>query len=71
MPITKSSRYNARFNMVLLPAERAMLQSIADSVGLSESDVVRQFIRARYVELFGEKRPGKPKPKPNAKAARG
>ena len=66
MPVTDKSRYTARFNMVMLPEERAMLQAIADDAGLKESDIIRQFVRARYAELFGKKRPGKPSPKPNS-----
>ena len=70
MPITAASRYCARFNMVLTPDERAMLQAIADETGLSESDILRQYIRARYAELFGKTKPGKPRPKPNSAKAR-
>ena len=60
----------ARFNMVLSETERAMLQRLADDSGLSESDIVRQHIRRAYAERFGDKRPGKPTPKYNSKAAR-
>ena len=67
MPVTDKSKYTNRFNMVMLPEERAMLQAIANEADLKESDIVRQFIRARYAELFGKKRPGKPSPKPNSK----
>ncbi|HWA76556.1 MAG TPA: hypothetical protein VG937_29680 [Polyangiaceae bacterium] len=70
MPITKTSTYTARFNMVMLPEERAMLQALGEAVGLKESDVVRQMIRRDYAERFGTKRPGKPKPKRNARGAR-
>ncbi len=62
MPVTKHSVYNTRFNMVMLPEERAMLQALAKSAGLKESDVVRQMIRRDYADEFGNKRPGKPKP---------
>lgn len=40
-----------------------MLRAIASEAGLSASDVIRQFIRARYRELFGDKRPRPPKTK--------
>jgi hypothetical protein len=63
-------RFTARFNMVLLPDERAMLQAIAEERGLKESDIVRQGIRREYAELFGKKQPGKPEPKYNSDAAR-
>jgi hypothetical protein len=67
MPITESSRYNARFSMVMLPDERAMLQALARRAGLRESDVIRQAIRREYSEHFGTKKPGKPKPAHNAR----
>lgn len=63
--------YTARFNMVMQPQERAMLQALADDQGLKESDVVRLMIRAAYKERFGDEKPGKPVPKYNAKAALG
>jgi predicted transcriptional regulator len=62
MPVTKDSTYNTRFNMVMLPEERAMLQALAREAGLKESDILRQMIRRDYVEQFGAKKPGKPKP---------
>jgi hypothetical protein len=60
--------YSARFNMVMLPEERAMLQALASAQGLRESDILRQAIRRMYADAFGEKRPGKPRPKYNARA---
>jgi hypothetical protein len=40
-----TSEYTARFNMVMLPEERAMLQALAKEAGLKESDILRQMIR--------------------------
>ena len=62
-------KYTARFNMVMLPEERAMLQALSDEQGLKESDVVRQMIRRDYKAAFGDKKPTKPKPKYNSAAA--
>lgn len=33
--------------------EMAMLQAVAEAIGLSQSDTVRQLIRRAYVELPG------------------
>ena len=63
--------HTARFNMVMLPMERAMLQRLADHEGLRESDIIRQEIRKAYKEIFGNKRPGKPEPKYNSAAVIG
>lgn len=68
MPITETSAYVARFNMVMLPEERGMLQALAEATGLKESDVVRQMIRRDYAARFGAKKPGKPTPKRNSQA---
>lgn len=59
-PITESSSYTARFNMVMLPEERAMLQALAKEQGLKESDIVRQMIRRDYAAAFGKRRPAEP-----------
>jgi hypothetical protein len=58
---------DARFNMVMLPEERAMLQALAGLSGLSESDIVRQLVRREYAATAGSKKPGKPVPKYNAR----
>src|SRR4030095_2624706 len=71
MPITEKSEYTERFNMVMLPEERAMLQALSKASGLKESDVVRQMIRRNYADQFGKKRPGQPKAKYNSKVPRG
>lgn len=63
----QTAHYSARFNMVMQPQERAMLQSLADDAGLKESDIIRQMIRSAYKDRFGDKRPGKPEPKYNAR----
>lgn len=66
----ETSSYIARFNMVMLPEERAMLQALAKDTGLKESDVLRQMIRRDYADRFGKKKPGEPVPKYNSAAAR-
>lgn len=45
------------------PEEMAMLKRLAESDGVSSSDLVRQFVRRQHAERFGEPRP-RPKPKP-------
>lgn len=70
MPISDSSNYSARFNMVMLPEERSMLQALSREQGLKESDVVRQMIRRDYAATFGKKKPGEPLPKYNSAKAR-
>lgn len=70
MPIVESSTYTARFNMVMLPEERAMLQALAREQGLKESDVVRQFIRREYAAAFGKRKAGEPVAKYNSAEAR-
>ena len=71
MPINEAtSEYTTRFNMVMLPEERAMLQALAKEQGLKESDIVRQMIRRDYAAAFGKKKPGEPAPKYNSAAAR-
>jgi hypothetical protein len=70
MPIVESSTYTARFNMVMLPEERAMLQALAREHGLKESDVLRQMIRRDYSTAFGKRKPPKPIAKYNSAEAR-
>lgn len=70
MPIVESSTYTARFNMVMLPEERAMLQVLAREQGLKESDVLRQMIRRDYSAAFGKKKPGEPVAKYNSAEVR-
>jgi len=70
MPIVESSEYTARFNMVMLPEERAMLQALAREQGLKESDVLRQMIRRDYAAAFGKRKPGEPVAKYNSTEAR-
>jgi len=43
--------------------EREMLADIAETDGVTASDVVRRYIRERHAELFG-------RPEPKAKAGR-
>jgi hypothetical protein len=66
----ETSAYTARFNMVMLPEERAMLQALARDIGLKESDILRQMIRRDYAERLGKKKPGEPVPKYNSHARR-
>jgi hypothetical protein len=71
MPINDAtSEYTARFNMVMLPTERAMLQALATEAGLKESDILRQMIRRDYAAAFGKKKPGEPVPKYNSTETR-
>jgi len=58
--------HTARFNMVMTPDERAMLQELAADEFRKESDVIRRLLMAAYRERFGDKKPGKPKPKYNS-----
>jgi hypothetical protein len=60
---------DARFNMVMSPDERGMLQALAEAEGLSESDVLRRFVRQAYAQQFGKKKPPAPAPKYNSAAA--
>jgi hypothetical protein len=70
-PINETtSEYTARFNMVMLPEERAMLQALAKEAGLKESDILRQMIRRDYAAAFGKKKPGEPVPKYNSSTTR-
>lgn len=62
--------YTARFNMLMQPEERSMLQALAREQGLKESDVVRQAIRRDYAAAFGKRKPGAPEPKYNSLEAR-
>lgn len=70
MPISENSFFTARFNMVLRPEERAMLQAVAADSRMRESELVRKWIVDSYAERFGKKKPGEPKAKPNSHAAR-
>ena len=66
----ETSAYTTRFNMVMLPEERAMMQALAKEAGLKESDILRQMIRRDYAAKFGKKKPGEPAPKYNSAAVR-
>lgn len=59
--------HTARFNMVMTPEERAMLQELAEDEFRKESDVIRRLLLTAYRERFGDKKPGKPKPKYNSR----
>lgn len=52
---SQSRTRNRPFNIRMTDDELAMLKAIAEHEGLSASDVVRQFIRARHRKLFGAK----------------
>jgi hypothetical protein len=71
MPINaETSNYTARFNMVMLPEERGMLQALAKEQGLKESDVLRQMIRRDYAAAFGKRKPPEAAAKYNSATAR-
>ncbi len=54
------NRRRARpFNIRMTDDEHAMLMAYAEHVGLSASDVVRQYVRKVYAKTFGDKRPSK------------
>jgi hypothetical protein len=70
MPTNQNSVFTARFNMVMLPEERAKLQELAKDLKQRESALVREWISAAYDERFGKKKPGRPAPKYNSLEAR-
>jgi len=41
--------------------EAAMLYALAERDGVSQSDYLRLFIRRTYAEVFGDKKPPKPR----------
>jgi hypothetical protein len=51
------------FNLRMSVDEMAMLRALADSMGLSAADVVRQSVRRAYAEKFGDKPPKRTKRK--------
>jgi hypothetical protein len=69
MPINENSVYVQRFNMVMQPQERAMLQALAADAGQKESALIRDWIVAAYQKRFGKRNPGEPVPKYNSRAA--
>lgn len=71
MPQTPKSTFSARWNTVMLPEERAMLAALSKDAGLSESHLVRTWIREQYRQRFGKRKPPAFRPKMNSKAARG
>lgn len=48
--------------MMVTPTEKRQLGELSERFGLTESDVLRQYIRKAHEELFGEQ-PAAPKPK--------
>ena len=70
MPTNENSVFTARFNMVMLPEERAKLQALAKDSKARESALVREWINAAYAERFGKKKPGEPAAKYNSLEAR-
>jgi hypothetical protein len=52
--VMKNELRTARFNMMVTPTEKAMLGELSVRFGLTESDVLRQYIRKAHEELFGE-----------------
>jgi len=56
--MTKPTREREEMLNVRMTAEElAMLRALAEGDGLSQSDVVRQFIRRTYRERYGDKKP--------------
>ena len=49
--------HDQQLRIRMTKAEVGMLADIADYVGLTRSDIVRQLIRARHAELFGAPKP--------------
>lgn len=70
MPINENSVFTERFNMVMQPDERAMLQRLAEDAGAKESALIRQWITEAYAERFGKKKPGEVVAKYNSAEAR-
>lgn len=70
MPISEKSDYTQRFNMVMLPEERAMLQRLAEDAGDKESALIRQWISEAYAARFGKQKPGEVVAKYNSAEAR-
>jgi hypothetical protein len=70
MPISENSIFTERFNMVMLPEERAMLQRLAEDAGQKESAILRKWIGERYAARFGKRKPGDVIPKYNSAEAR-
>lgn len=58
----KNELRTARFNMMVTPTEKAMLGELSVRFGLTESDVLRQYIRKAHAELLSEQQAA-PKPK--------
>ena len=70
MPINENSTFTQRFNMVMLPEERAMLQRLADHAGAKESALLRQWIAEKYAAQFGKRKPGEVVAKYNSREVR-
>jgi hypothetical protein len=51
------------FYMRMGETEDRMLQELADEVGLSRADVIRQLVRKEHAQVFGKEPRPKPKPK--------
>ncbi len=52
-------RFEKRLNILVTDDEHRMIGELARRDGMTPSDVVRQFIRRRHAEVFGEQ-PAKP-----------
>lgn len=50
----KNELRKARFNMMVTPTEKQQLGELSVRFGLTESDVLRQYIRKTHAELFGQ-----------------
>jgi hypothetical protein len=51
------------FYMRMGETEDRMLQELADEIGLSRADVIRQLVRREHAQVFGKEPRAKPKPK--------
>lgn len=56
MPLKPKSN---QFNMRLTDDEVRMLNDLSERVGLTQSDILRQFIRKEHAKTFGEAAPPK------------
>jgi len=66
----ETSNYTARFNVAMLPEERAMLQALAEDNRIERVGRPAAMIRHDCAARFGKKKPGEPAPKYNSAALR-
>lgn len=61
-PTVVGEQRTERLDIRIAPSELAMLKALAEAEGLSQADIVRQCVRARYAARFGDKPPKKTGP---------